>query len=82
MCEVTTTTLVQLTERLEAAIARGPCEGPRAKVYEIMIDAVERGVERGWRRAHKHSPPAPAGSVICAEIERAVCDALCEVFEW
>jgi hypothetical protein len=78
MCEVTT--LVQLVERLEAAIARGP--RPQAKAYEIMIDAVERGVERGWRRAHKHSPPTPAGSTICNEIERAVCDALCEVFEW
>ena len=33
----------------------------RVDVYSLLCDAIERGLERGWRLAHKHNDtPEPA----------------------
>lgn len=49
--------------------------------YRVVDDAVERGVEMGWRRAHKHNS-APSPDVIRAAIADAIMLELSEVVRW
>lgn len=50
----------------------------RLRAYDVLCDAVERGVAYGWRRAHKHDDK-PGEEAIRGAIEDAVTNALCEV---
>lgn len=53
--------------------------GMRAKAYTVLARAVEEGVTYGLQRAHKHTD-TPTSDVLRSELERAVLDAICEVF--
>ena len=55
--------------------------GVRARTYTIMAEAVEAGIARGFRRAHKHTSK-PAESALLDEIEQAVMAEICERFEF
>jgi len=49
------------------------------KVWPLLAEAVEAGVQRGWNRAHKHTD-APHEVEVRAEIEKAVTNEICERF--
>jgi len=49
--------------------------------YRVIDDAVERGVEIGWRRAHKHDD-TPTPDVVRAAIADAIMLELSEVVLW
>ena len=49
--------------------------------YRVIDDAVERGVELGWRRAHKHTD-TPTPDVVRAAIADAIMLGLSEVVLW
>lgn len=49
----------------------------RVRVYPLICDAVDIGVTRGWRRAHKHDD-APGEDAILTAIGEAVLGELCE----
>ena len=53
---------------------------PKVRTFEVMERAVEEGVARGWRRAHKHTD-APGQEIIVQYIEREVMSAIAEVFD-
>jgi hypothetical protein len=53
----------------------------KVNVYAIVCECVERGVARGWARAHKHTD-APGAEYIQEQIETAVMGELCEYIEW
>jgi len=53
----------------------------RVNEYAVLADAIERGIEYGWHRAHKHSDePSPI------EIRMAIYDAVmlevCDMFNF
>lgn len=50
-------------------------------LYAVVARAVEEGIARGWRRAHKHTE-SPEEAAILDEIEQAVLNALSEVVLW
>jgi hypothetical protein len=64
--------------------ARGPAAplpvsaALRIDAYAVVASAVEAGIARGWRRAHKHTE-APGEHGICEAMEQGVMEALCEV---
>jgi hypothetical protein len=51
------------------------------KTYSIVADAVERGVTRGYYRAHKHTD-APSEETIKDVIANAVMGELCDVVDF
>lgn len=53
----------------------------RVKTYPLMSEAVEIGTNRGWRRAHKHTDE-PREFEICAAIEQAIMEEICERFDF
>lgn len=50
-----------------------------ARVYPLLEGAVEAGIARGWRRAHKHTD-TPGEDAICSEVYNAVMGEICERF--
>ena len=50
----------------------------RVNVYAVITDAVERGITRGYRRAHKHDDH-PKQDQLEACIYEAVMSEICEV---
>ena len=56
----------------------------RIRTYEVVSDAVERGVAVGYRRAHKHLErgDTPAPDVLRDILEQEVMNALCEVLDF
>lgn len=53
--------------------------GMHAKTYIVFGEAVERGIERGWKLAHRHEG-APGEETIKARIEECVLHEVCERF--
>jgi hypothetical protein len=51
----------------------------KPNTYKILIDAVERGVQYGWNRAHKHTD-APEPHEVRSQIETSVMSEICEYF--
>ena len=49
------------------------------RVWPLLTEAVEAGVQRGWNRAHKHTD-TPEEARILDEIHTAVMAELCERF--
>ena len=56
-------------------------DGVRFNAYAIIDQAVENGIECGYRRAFKHSE-SPDEFTIKSEVQTAVMNALCEVLEF
>lgn len=52
----------------------------RAKVYPLLVEAIEAGVAYGWLRAHKHDDD-PGVEAIKEAIEQSVIHELLERFE-
>jgi hypothetical protein len=52
----------------------------RAKEYPLLVEAVECGVARGWRRAYKHTD-APTEETVRDTIIEEVIGEVCERFE-
>lgn len=55
--------------------------GMRVKAYEVLARAVDEGIAYGYQRAHKYTP-TPDAETMRAALERAVMDAIAEVFEF
>lgn len=55
--------------------------GLKPKTFVVLQRAIEEGVARGYRRAHKHTD-TPEESAICTSIEEAVMGEICEVFDF
>lgn len=53
----------------------------KPRVYDILRRAVEEGCAYGAGRAFKHTA-TPSAEQIRGEVEAAVMDAICEVFEF
>jgi hypothetical protein len=53
----------------------------RVNVYEILQRAIEAGLERGYRRAHKHTD-TPGEDALLTEQHRAIMGELCEVLQF
>jgi hypothetical protein len=53
----------------------------RVNEYRVMCDAVERGIDYGWNRAHKHDDD-PLPETIKHHIEEAILNEICEYFEF
>ena len=51
----------------------------KVREYRLMDEAVEAGVARGWRMAHKHVD-APTPEAIQEAMEREVMTEICERF--
>lgn len=51
------------------------------RAYDIVSDAVERGVQRGMTRAYKHTND-PSSDYIADQVEQAVLGELCEVLDF
>lgn len=55
--------------------------GVSFRAYEIISDAVERGVQRGTSRAYKYSDN-PTSDYCTEQIEQAVMSELCEILDF
>jgi hypothetical protein len=53
----------------------------RLRAYDIISDAVERGVNCGMTRAYKHTND-PSSDHIAEQVEQAVMGELCEVLDF
>ncbi len=53
----------------------------KAKEYLVLEMAVERGVEWGWRRAHKHADH-PSNDILRSQITEFVLTEICEWFDF
>ena len=53
----------------------------KPKEYNVLQQAVETGVLRGWNRAHKHVD-TPSPESVREEIEQAVMAEICEWFDF
>jgi len=54
----------------------------RFMAYDIVSDAVERGVRYGVMKAFKYADPHPTEEALVEWCERGVMDRLCEVIEF
>ncbi len=52
----------------------------RAREYELMLDAIEVGVNHGWRAAHKHVEGTPSEAYFKEAMEREIMNAISERF--
>lgn len=53
----------------------------RPKLYSILTDAVNKGIEHGWDRGHKHSDD-PSEHHLKTMIEEEVWNYIGEVFDF
>lgn len=53
----------------------------KPKIYVILEECVERGVLRGYRRAHKHNEN-PDENAIMSSIENCIMASILEYFEF
>lgn len=53
----------------------------RVKEYQVLVDCVERGINLGWTRAHKHSD-TPCEARIKDAMQQAVMLEVCEYFDF
>lgn len=53
----------------------------RVKLYHLIEDAVERGINRGWNRAHKHTD-APTEEMLKDQLNLAVMGEICELIDF
>ena len=60
---------------------RLPSGDLRLRTYSILSNAVERGIDYGYRRAHKHTD-APDEFTVTDAIHTAVMDAISDVIEF
>ena len=51
----------------------------KANEYKVLCDAIERGIDYGWRRAYKHDDN-PTAATIKQHIEDALLNEICEYF--
>ena len=66
---------------MEPSLAKHNIRGTvRVKTYSLMQNAIEIGIARGWRRAHKHGTPDEYS--ICDAIENAILEEIDERFEF
>ena len=71
-----------MEDRMEPSLAKHNIRGTvRVKTYSLMQNAIEIGVTRGWRRAHKHTD-TPDELCICDAIENAILEEIDERFEF
>ena len=60
---------------------RVPAAQLRVRVYDVLRDAIERGLAIGWRRAHKH-PDKPTEEMMREQILLSVMAEVSEGFEF
>lgn len=65
-------------ERIDAAAKRNALT---PKAYPLLCDCIERGLEYGWNRAHKHTD-TPDEHRIKHEMYEGVMNAICEAFDF
>ena len=53
----------------------------RLQTYHLMSDAVERGVQLGWTRAHKHTS-MPSRETMEEAMSRSITELLSELIDW
>lgn len=53
----------------------------RLRAYNIVSDAIERGIHRGYRRAYKYVDD-PGEDAIKTEVFNAVMGELCDIIDW
>lgn len=53
----------------------------KVKTYDILVRAIEEGIDIGWARANKHTP-TPSGKDIKDAISVAIGNQLDEVFDF
>jgi hypothetical protein len=53
----------------------------KIRLYPLIDETVENGVDYGWNRAHKHTD-TPSEEVIKDAIHQAVMSALCELIDF
>ena len=53
----------------------------KLRAYNIVSDAIERGIERGYRRAHKHVDN-PREEEVKEAVFIAVMGELCDIIDW
>jgi len=49
--------------------------------YKIINDSIDRSIEYGWNRAHKHTD-RPSVELIKEEISKAIMNDLCELINF
>lgn len=54
---------------------------PKVDVYRLLSECVERGIQGGWNRSHKHTDK-PSEDLIKEEIERYVMLQIDEYFRF
>lgn len=53
----------------------------KVKLYNIISDAIEKGIERGYRQAHKHTD-TPDETYIKDRIHSEILNELCEYLDF
>lgn len=53
----------------------------KLRAYNIVSDAIDRGIERGYRRAFKYVDD-PGEGTIKQEVFNAVMGELCDIIDW
>jgi hypothetical protein len=54
---------------------------PKAKLYPLVVECIERAIDYGWNRAHKHVDD-PTEEMIKIAINDAILNDLCETFDF
>lgn len=53
----------------------------KPKIYEILMDCIDRGLEYGYNRAHKHTD-SPDKNTIISEMSDAIVNNIFEYFNF
>jgi hypothetical protein len=53
----------------------------RVKEYRVLEECIERGIEFGWRRAHKHTDTPDPATIQC-DIHHAVMNEMSDFFDF
>jgi hypothetical protein len=68
------------SKRRRRRSGQAPKSEIRVNTYAVLSACIERGIEAGWHRAHKHGTPAP--HVVRSEIESAIMTEISEFFRF